>query len=515
MTPLAATATSAWIVSAFPAWLRFRRALLDPGRAQQAVLTALLHRGADTAFGREHRLDRVRTLADLQDAVPPRTYDELAPWITRAADGEAGVLTQEPVDRFEPSSGSTAARKLLPSTARQRAELNEGVSAWVFDLYRRRPGLMAGPSYWSISPVVRSERTPGGLPVGFEEDSAYLGGVAGRLVDAAMVVPGAVRHLELDTFWRATCLALLRCPELRLVSVWSPSFLTLLLRRIEAGWEGHLRTIADGVSLGPLRFPADPHRARVLERVGPRGAWPRLGLLSMWTDAAAAADVPAVRAFFPNVPVQPKGLLATEGIVSLPFGAQHPFAVTSHLVEVLRDDGVAVGVDALREGDEGAVLLTTGAGLWRYRLGDRIRVVGRVGRTPSIRFLGRQDRVSDLRGEKLNEAFVGHVLATLGVGDRFAMLAPEAVGDGYRYVLYVEGAGPPGGGDALEAGLRANPHYAWCREIGQLAPAAVVVVGPDAQQVYTAACQAAGQRLGDIKPTSLSPRTGWGVILRG
>lgn len=493
---IAAVATGLWIASAVPGWVRFRRALADPGAAQRRVLEGLLRAGADSSFGREHGLASVRTLEDLQRAVPVRDYDALAPWITRAASGEADVLTSDAIDRFEPSSGSTAARKLLPSTARLRAEMNAAIEPWVVDLYRRRPALAGGPSYWSISPVVRHERTAGGHPVGFEEDSAYLGGFAKRLVDRAMAVPGGVRALPLEEFWRATCVSLLACGELRLISVWSPSFLTLLLARCRSGWDELVRDI-------PLE------RKRALERAGPldtRAIWPRLGLISTWTDAAAAGDLPAVRADFPGVEIQPKGLVATEGFVSLPFGGGRPFAVGSHLIEIERDDGSIVGVDTLREGDEGAVILTTGAGLWRYRLGDRIRVEGFVDRTPSVRFLGRQDRVSDLRGEKLNEAFVAGILARLGLAERFAMLAPEA--EPLRYVLYTDGRVNPA---ALEAALAENPHYAWCREVGQLARVEVARVGPGARAAYVDACRRAGQRLGDIKPAVLGVETGWGA----
>ena len=83
----------------------------------------------------------------------------------------------------------------------------------------------------------------------------------------------------------------------------------------------------------------------------------------------------------------------------------------------------------------------------RYRLGDRVRVNAFVGHTPSLEFLGRDDQVQDLRGEKLSESFVAgvlhNILASVSPPPTFAMLAPESAGVP-RYTLFVEDAAATG-----------------------------------------------------------------------
>ncbi len=115
------------------------------------------------------------------------------------------------------------------------------------------------------------------------------------------------------------------------------------------------------------------------------------------------------------------------------------------------------GRTELRDGDECEVIVTNGGGLFRYRLGDRVVVDGKVGRTPSIRFLGRAGRVSDRFGEKLSEPFVAGTLSSIrqamSLRWTFAMLAPE----GDRYVLYVEGDVHEQLAARLDDMLRANP----------------------------------------------------------
>ena len=109
----------------------------------------------------------------------------------------------------------------------------------------------------------------------------------------------------------------------------------------------------------------------------------------------------------PRVHIQPKGLLATEAIVTLPFRCLTPLAVRSHFFEFLRD-GRPYLAHQLVPGEVYSVVVTTGGGLYRYRLEDKVQVNGFVERTPSLAFLGKEDHLRilwaeaerNLRGER-------------------------------------------------------------------------------------------------------------------
>jgi len=262
----------------------------------------------------------------------------------------------------------------------------------------------------------------------------------------------------------------------------------------------------DRDALEPL-LSADA-RAR-LRAAGPeldgRVLWPRLAVLSAWADGFAASHLPALMERFPGVAFQPKGLLATEGVVSFPWGAGdgHVFALTSHVLE-LRDvlDGRVLPAHLGRIGATYQPLLTTGGGLVRYALPDAVQVVGHAHAIPRIRLLGRLDHGSDLVGEKLTPDAVDAALA--GLWDRrpsFAMLVP----DGLRYVLVTDAAPIPA--DALDAALRAAYHYAYARDLGQLGPPAVRCV-PDAWTRWERAIEAHSLTLGNQKPGALETRAG-------
>jgi hypothetical protein len=389
------------------------------------------------------------------------------------------VLTREPVLFFEKTSGSASDAKYIPHTKSLLREFREAIGAWMFDLFTHRPGLLVGKQYWSISPLAREkEFTPGGLRVGIEDDTEYLGAMARRALRWVLAVPGSVAlAADMEECRRLTVDALLRCPRLRFISVWNPSFLTLLMDRLPSGMR-------------------------------PRDVWPQLRLISCWTSGAAARFVPDLRELFPGVEIQGKGLLATEGVVSFPETGKpaQSLALTSHFLEFLDEDGHARLADELEVGRRYRVVVTAGGGFARYALGDLVEVVA----PGAIEFVGRADSVSDLCGEKLSEPFVGRVVEQVCQSfghSGFALVAPEWSRPP-RYLLFVENDAADELAAEVERQLCQSVHYGYCRRLGQLAPLLGVRV-QDAQRRYLDGCASLGQRSGSVKPAYLRRELGW------
>jgi hypothetical protein len=107
------------------------------------------------------------SIAEFQQAVPPRGFDDFRPWIDQMKEGKPEVLCQDPVLAFEKTSGSTTAAKYIPFTGGLRAEFQEAVRAWMGDLFARFPAAAKGPAWWLVSPLRHPrEVTAGGIPVG-------------------------------------------------------------------------------------------------------------------------------------------------------------------------------------------------------------------------------------------------------------------------------------------------------------------------------------------------------------
>jgi hypothetical protein len=556
--------------------MAFQRALRDVAGAQEKLLLHLLKQNANTEIGRRYGFATIRSVTEYQARVPLSTYDDYQEAIQRIGAGEHHVLTSDPVLLLELTSGSTAPTKQIPYTATLKAEFQRAIAPWIVNLYSQDPDLLSGQAYWSITPVTRgNKRTSGGISIGFEEDSEYFGGLRKYLIHSVLAVPPMVRLIDdLDAFRYVTLLFLLRSRSLTLISVWNPTFLTLLVERLSNWW----KSLADDIYHGTVSPPApmaesllmqfrkrnrpNPCRAEEIrdavqttrfaketkdpkyekeETMGQIHArlWPCLRLISCWTDAHAALYAPELARLFPQARLQGKGLIATEGFVSFPKirveGAV--LAIRSHFFEFLpvANRTTEVGgyqqlsstpslpAHELKEGHCYSVVLTTGGGLYRYRLNDVVRVVGHLETCPLIRFVGKEAYISDYFGEKLNEYHVRETLDALlsryAVQTTFVMLACELqclarTGQRPAYVLFIQAESESDDtlrllGMELEIALQQNYHYKYCRDLGQLDTLHVFRIERNAMETYLSVCQNRSQRLGDIKPVALHRLEGW------
>lgn len=537
-----------------PSAVRFRRALRRPAEAQRESLARVLAcvRGSAQAQ-RIPGFSRLSSPGDFQAAVPFASAEDYAPFVARQAAGARAELTGEPVVRYELTGGSSGPSKLVPYTRGLLAELDRALGPWLRDLFLHHPGAAAGPGYWSVSPLGAAPRhTAAGIPIGATDDAAYFPGWLQPLLRRVFAVPAGVAALpDVASARYVTLRLLLEAPRLAFASVWNPSFLTLLFEALD----GAVDRLADDLAQGTCRVPepresltrdeangraariaavlsrlpwrALPGRAALLRSLARASApldvlalWPRLALVSTWTDAQAARALPALVARLPGVCLQGKGLLSTEAVVSIPLeDAPAPvLAVRSPFFEFLDAEAPAQRPKLAHELERHRtyeVVLSTAGGFLRYRLGDLVRVEGHLEETPCLRFVGRVADVSDLVGEKLHAARVAAAFAAVpalaGASLRFLMLAPEW-GAPPAYHLFVEGEltdqGLAEAANDVDHHLAENPHYRYARQLGQLGPVRPVRVRDGARR-YEARLAAGAQRAGVIKPADLHPRAGW------
>lgn len=430
-----------WQLTCLPEVAAFHLGRLRP--TQERLLSSYLSRQSGTLFGRHHGLSQGQSYSDFSQRVPVSTYEDLLPYL-QTSEG----LSTDPVKIWEPTGGSTGGSKWIPWNATLQAEFQRAVAVWMWHLLSRYPEVSRGRGYWQLTP--KADLTPPSWVAdqryGFERDSEYLGRLGRWLERSVLLVPPSGPHL-----WEQTIDLLLSSPDLRLISCWSPSFLSVLAEKTE----------------------------KRVGRWAPGQWWPQLQLLSFWTQGPSAAYETQIRHLFPGVEIQPKGLLCTEAVVTIPVGRHFPLAYRSHFFEFESSSGIHPAWE-LETGQEVNVIVTTGSGLARYRTGDRVKVTGFCRNLPCLEFLGR-DGVSDHKGEKLSISFLEGLLEGLS---GFAMFAFEKGG----YVLFVDETQPGGKRRelvrSLEKRLRENFSYADCRQLHQLRALRGFVVAGDAFTQY-------------------------------
>ncbi|MFD6966985.1 GH3 auxin-responsive promoter family protein [Streptomyces sp. NPDC059949] len=496
---------------------RLQSAFADAAGHQQRVLADLLEFNAGTRYGAAHDFGRIRTLDDFRKAVPVQDYAALSPWIERVAAGEPGVLTADQPAVFFTSSGTTGAHKKIPVTPRfmHTTFFPFYYAAWAplaehFPDVLRSPGavlnlkhdpLTAPPTTASGRPHVGASQVDFGARFG-EPLSAEPGTRAPWASLPVAVAPDA--HLE-KMYLR---LRLAVQSDVRCVIGINPAMVAALPYQLGLWWPRIVKEIRDGTLGGLPHGSPDPERAAELERIAarhgtvrPAHIWPNMRALFCWTTGLASLYLPRLREEFgAGVTVLPAPVAASEGPVGVALD-RHPSAgslvVTASVYEFV-DADADLGPDVetllpheLERGRDYHVLFSHVGGLYRYAVGDVVRVVDRVAGVPRVEYTGRATR-SDAAGERLRDAQVIRALdsALRAGGLELRNVACRVRGAGPGPAAYEFALAPrtPWSADEtarfttrLDDALgRESPGYRTARAQRRLAAPTAVLLHPDA-----------------------------------
>ncbi len=495
----------------FAAQARMARArfldLLKDGTATQAsLLLQCIAPNAQTAFGKEHGFEGIRDVDAYRAAVPIRHYDELSPWIDRAADGEGRVLTTEDPLRFWKTTGTTAKSKKIPITPTAAARVSEsfmvlqGTQLLYCPELNERSDTILHPH---LSPRPVKEWLGGRFPYCTTTEAPIEVGRA----QAAMLPPWLlplqdVAEDDAERLYFVLCYAALH--DLYAVGCLHPSRFQTVVSVLSAQWPRLVRELHEGTVLGKAVRDGRPERARELEALAnrrgtllPRDVWPSLRLVTSWSGSYISRYLPVMEEGYssrflamPSISSECfMTMTVDEDRIGQPLNVRGGFFEFLPSGETVEASSRTLLASELQEGESYEIVLTTAGGLYRYAMCDIFRVTGFVERMPRLEYIGRR-AVSDLTGEKLAEEQVSvsvkRVLEELGLGSsNFTLCAIQdaAVGKRPRYVLVLE---PPAGARDLDPSALAsrldetfgavNSRYEMKRSFSDLDPVAVEIV---------------------------------------
>ena len=450
-----------------PAHTAYQTALRRPQHTQAQILHTILRSNQHSQFGQQHNFAQIHSPEDYAQRVPIQSYESLAPLIARHAHGERNLLTSSPIIQFEETGGSTAGAKLIPYTAPLLTAFQHGIHAWFADLIRQRPRAFSGSLYFIISPAARRHsHTAGGIPIGTGNDLNYLGSaLAGHIAPQILHHPQLAEQQSPESWQIRTATLLAQSPSLSLISAWSPTLLLNLIHTLHQQQDRILSQITDPSrrhTLAQALAPAVPNTQKI---------WTQLDTISCWDSHTAAAPAAQLRQLFPHAHLQGKGLLATEGITTLPISGCLLPALTSHYYEFADEHGQIRPLHQLQHGNRYRLILTTQGGLYRYNTQDWLLAQALpYAHVPSLHFIGRSSLTSDLVGEKLTEAFVAQAIRQALAPVSGCLLLQVTSTPTPHYILWHEPTFTPSENALaqLNSALCANPQYHYAQQIGQL-----------------------------------------------
>jgi len=473
---------------------------------QEMWLMDCIKHNANTEFGKLHHFSKIKTMDDYRALVPVHSFSDLSEEISKIEKGESDILFSGEAIAFERTSGSIAGQKLIPYSENSLLDFRHAILPWLSDVASEY-NLTEGSAYWAISPATRdAEVTEGGLPVGMP-DAAYLGEDVIPFFHATSAVPQWVGTVSDFREWQLATLYYLVCSrDLVFISVWSPTFLLSLLDALQERKHDLEHILLNGGTMSGKSLAKDLLAYEILKtyykNMNPKTLWPDLKIISCWADASSLPFYQQLNKQFPDVPIQPKGLLLTEGVVTIPNQVGHTvLSADSGFYEFSDSESNIKLAHELIKGECYDVIMTTSGGLYRYRSHDRVVCDGYYSDLPILRFVGRGDCSSDLVGEKLTEEFVTRCFDGI---PGFKMLLPvhdETPG----YLLVVEEQSEQSTDsvrDKVETRLFNNPHYEYACKLGQLQRLRVLRL-KNPLNMYLMSPEHSGARFGDIKVPSL------------
>lgn len=384
--------------SAFNWFIRRRMVQIDlarrePVESQRAVLAHLLTRGAETAFGREHGMGELRNWTAFKRRVPVRTYDQLKPWVERAIAGEEDVLWPGRTGWFAKSSGTTSDRsKYLPVTAEalQKGHFKGGKDLLAL-FCEQRPGAKL---YEGKHLVL------GGARAAESQDQPFIGDLSAIVMNElpfwveARRTPDRAIALMADWEQKVDAIATRVMKEDVRILAGVPSWMLVIAKRVlELTGRDTLAEVWPELQLfmhGGVHFA--PYRAQFESLIGQ----PRHGMAYMETFNASEG-------FFA---LQDR-LEADDMLLLADYGIYFEFAPAS---EWQKEEPETLELRELEVGEEYELIITTVAGLWRYRLGDVVRMTEL--HPFRLQVVGRTQASLNAFGEELMSRQIEEALAT-------------------------------------------------------------------------------------------------------
>lgn len=414
-------------------------------------------------------LNKKASYEELIKKIPLTKYEDYKDEIELQRSSNKLIMTPSLV-KYEPTSGSTELRKWIPYSKEFLAEINYSAAAWLGDVYYQYPNIKNGRHYWSLSWLPQELRKETS-----SNDAELFSFFQRWILQNTMLVPAELSHVDsVDAAWWATLLYLSSAQDLSLVSVWSPTYWLKIIDDIQIHWPQLQVSLEKGTwgkyeseltkKLGQAPVRKDINLLSS-EKDFFQKLWPQLSVISCWGSSSSRVWFDNIKEIFPSVPLQEKGLWATEGVVSIPFGSHRVLAIESHFFEFkdLETNKIVPTWQVMKDRVYQPILWTS-SGLLRYLLQDRVKVVDFLGQTPCLEFLGRIQSV-DMVGEKIDASWVAEIFRQNPQWQALTLTAVRKPKP--QYILFTSLKE----NFNIEEKLCQVHHYKLARELGQLEPA--------------------------------------------
>ncbi|XP_044194248.1 GH3 domain-containing protein [Thunnus albacares] len=426
-------------------WLgrRQRRKLeadtLNVKQVQEETLLKRLQKNQHTCYGKQYDFSSIKDSGGFRARHPITTYEHYRELIGRIAAGEEKVIIAEKPLILAMTSGTSGASAMLLSTKDTNTEFFlQGVTVCL-DVMRQ-----AFPATDSLQRTTKLFYTPtfrqseAGIPIG--PNSSTPASSRHMLNLYTTPAPAFEVPSEKDTLYLHLLFAL-KDPSVGTLESNFASTVFYAFTALQERWQELVEDIERGkvssaLALEPkvrARLEAlmkpDPERAAQLRahfQDGFRGIakrlWPHLHLVLAVDSGSNQIYGDMLREnYCQGIPFYSPFYAATEGLIGVNLWPEEPnrrylLCPRSMFCEFLPESSLeeetphTVLMEEVKEGDNYELVITNASGLFRYRIGDIVKVVGFHNQCPIVEFQYRRGQMLNVRGEKVSESLFLDVL---------------------------------------------------------------------------------------------------------
>ncbi|VAH20769.1 unnamed protein product [Triticum turgidum subsp. durum] len=426
-------------------WEEAHRQVLDliervtrcAGEIQRQVLVEILAQNAPAEYLRRIGVPGAAPGADdaFRRLAPLTTYEDILPDVIRIANGDSSpILSGKPIREFLTSSGTSGGeRKLMPTIEEEMDRRSMLYSLLMPVMSQAMPGLDKGKAMYLYF-VKAESRTPGGLPArpvltSFYRSRHFLERphdpyTVHTSPDEAILCVDAYQSM----YAQLLCGLVHRADVLRVGAVFASGFLRAI-HFLEKHWERLCRDIRTGeldaeitdravrAAVGRVLRP-DPALADAIEDACKRSSWkgvirrvwPNTKYIDVIVTGAMAQYIPTLDYYGGGLPLACTMYASSECYFGLnlnpicsPADVAYTLIPTMCYFEFLPvqsgssaaggepDHRDLVNLVDVKLGKEYELVVTTYSGLYRYRVGDVLRVAGFKNAAPMFNFLRRKN----------------------------------------------------------------------------------------------------------------------------
>ncbi|XP_026441220.1 indole-3-acetic acid-amido synthetase GH3.6-like isoform X2 [Papaver somniferum] len=441
-------------------------ATTNAGEIQKSLLSEILSRNAHVEYLRRHGLDVNGTHIDHRETtfkkvIPVITYEDLKPDIQRIANGDTSpILCSQPISEFYVSSGTSSGNPKLMLTTEEQAE-----QVWFFRslvmpvMNQHIPGLDKGKAMYFTFTTSKCSKTPGGWIARPALASLFKSSQFKNLLSSGDPYYNYTSPIETilcednyqSMYSQLLCGLCQNDTVVRVGTVFCYSFI-LVIRFLEEHWTllcNDIRTgtidkritdplvrqgIIRAIALNPNPVLADfiemqcsMDNSSSWKGIIPR-LWPNTKCIETIVSGSMSKYIPALD-YYSN---------------GLPIVSASPNGVGDDRGEKRQQDTVVLA--DVKLGQEYELVVTTIAGLYRFRVGDVLRVTGFMNKAPQFNFVCRRGVVLSIDADKTDEtelqnaienAIIKHLLPLQASLEDYTSYADPSIIPGH-YVLYWE-----------------------------------------------------------------------------